>query len=263
MAVFRKRSNWLISFGLLFILVGSALFWLAYRHSQASPFDIVEAEESNFLPILELDGIPEQEGAPTMEYRPAPFEGAPVTEGEHAAVVEEISSPVQGKIPTRLVIPSIGLDAPIVPVHYKAIQTWGKTYRQWLVPQEFAVGWQDESALLGLPGNTVLNGHHNAYGMVFKNLAQVKSGDEIFVYAETTLFRYIAAARLLLPERGEMLETRLENARWLLPSEDERLTLVSCWPADSNTHRLIVVAFPASYSPLPPPATEELANPPH
>lgn len=260
--MFWKRSNWLIGFGILFILAGGALFWLAYRQSQTSPFDIVEAEESNFLPILEPDTVPEQEGAPTLEHRPTPVEVAPVAAVEHSAAVAENPPPLQGRIPTRLVIPSIGLDAPIVPVHYKTIQTWGKTYRQWLVPQEFAVGWQDESALLGMPGNTVLNGHHNAYGMVFKNLAQVKSGDEILVYAETTLFRYVAAARLLLPERGEMLETRLENARWLLPSEDERLTLVSCWPADSNTHRLIVVAFPTNYSPLLPPATEELANPP-
>jgi sortase (surface protein transpeptidase) len=25
-------------------------------------------------------------------------------------------------------------------------------------------------------------------------------------------------------------------------TDDERLTLVTCWPADSNTHRLIIVA---------------------
>ena len=37
---------------------------------------------------------------------------------------------------------------------------------------------------------------------------------------------------------------REENGRWIQPSDDERLTLVTCWPADSNTHRLILVAVP-------------------
>jgi hypothetical protein len=49
---------------------------------------------------------------------------------------------------------------------------------------------------------------------------------------------------MILPEKGESLERRLENARWLLRSTDERLTLVTCWPATSNTHRLILIALP-------------------
>jgi hypothetical protein len=43
----------------------------------------------------------------------------------------------------------------------------------------------------------------------------------------------------------ESLEIRLDNGRWILPTEDERLTLVTCWPEDSNSHRLIIVAVPA------------------
>ena len=41
-------------------------------------------------------------------------------------------------------------------------------------------------------------------------------------------------------------KVRLANARWIQPSEDERLTLITCWPYESNTHRLIIVALPAS-----------------
>lgn len=40
------------------------------------------------------------------------------------------------------------------------------------------------------------------------------------------------------------VDVRMDNARWILPSTDERLTLVTCWPAKSNTHRLIIVASP-------------------
>jgi sortase A len=39
-------------------------------------------------------------------------------------------------------------------------------------------------------------------------------------------------------------EKRLENARWIGPFPDERLTLVTCWPYTNNTHRVIVIAKP-------------------
>jgi sortase A len=40
------------------------------------------------------------------------------------------------------------------------------------------------------------------------------------------------------------LEIRMANAEWLGGTDDERLTLVTCWPQKSNTHRLIIVARP-------------------
>ena len=39
---------------------------------------------------------------------------------------------------------------------------------------------------------------------------------------------------------------RRANAQWIAPTDDERLTLVTCWPYISNTHRLIIVAKPVS-----------------
>ena len=146
--------------------------------------------------------------------------------------------------PDRLVIPVINLDAPILPVNYKTITVSSKVYYQWLAPDEYAVGWQDSSALLGVPGNTVLNGHHNAYGKVFKDLVKLEIGDVISVYSGLQEFRYQVVLKMLLPERFTPLETRLENARWIEPSADQRITLVTCWPADSNTHRVVIVAFP-------------------
>jgi sortase (surface protein transpeptidase) len=49
---------------------------------------------------------------------------------------------------------------------------------------------------------------------------------------------------MLMPERFKSLTVRLDNARWILPTKDERLTLITCWPAKSNTHRVIIVALP-------------------
>ncbi|MEW6093549.1 MAG: sortase [Chloroflexota bacterium] len=241
--VMLKRVNWLVVLGLVILLFGAANFWYYYRKNAPSPFDVVdeEAESSGFLPIIVPAANDDAEAAAPTLAASAPDPGP--TEQD------------TGLVPDRVVIPSIYLDAPVVSVHYKDVESGGQVYHQWRVPAEFAAGWQDESALLGVPGNTVLNGHHNAYGMVFRNLIQLSIGDLIIVHSGDTEFHYEVAAKMLLPERGQTLETRLENARWLQTSADERLTLVTCWPADSNTHRVIIVAFPeGTYIP---PAGEE------
>jgi sortase A len=66
----------------------------------------------------------------------------------------------------------------------------------------------------------------------------------IQVIAENTRFTYLVANKLILKERFQSVETRIDNARWIQASDDERLTLVTCWPYESNTHRVIVVAIP-------------------
>lgn len=149
-----------------------------------------------------------------------------------------------GKIPDRLVIPAIDLDAPVLAEHYKEITLNGEVFVQWRVPFRRASGWQDSTALLGDVGNTVLNGHHNEFGEVFKDLINLKEGDLVEVYSGETIFTYKVNLILLLPEKYQSLEERIKNASWILPSTDERLTMVTCWPPENNTHRLIVVAFP-------------------
>ena len=146
--------------------------------------------------------------------------------------------------PVRITISSIGLDAPIVPAEIDFKNIAGKEFMQWFVPDEFASGWHSTSAKLGETGNTVLNGHHNAYGEVFKSLIEVNEGDIIQVDSERSRFSYQITNKMLLPEKYEQLDVRMNNAQWILPSTDERLTLISCWPYESNTHRLIIVAQP-------------------
>jgi sortase (surface protein transpeptidase) len=49
--------------------------------------------------------------------------------------------------------------------------------------------------------------------------------------------------KLLVQEKGVSVETRVQNAQWVAPTSDERLTLVTCAGPDA-THRLIVIARP-------------------
>ena len=137
-----------------------------------------------------------------------------------------------------------GLDAPIVPVSAKVINYNGKDYQQWVAPDEYAAGWHNSSAKLGDVGNTVLNGHHNAFGQVFASLHKVKEGEIIRIYSGEFYYEYIVARRLLLPEKFNTLSNRMENASWISPSTDERLTLITCWPPESNIYRVIIVALP-------------------
>ena len=155
-------------------------------------------------------------------------------------------------IPVRISVPTINLTADIINASSKEIVQGDKTYLQWSAPDEFAVGWHFNSAFLGVPGNTVLIGHHNVFGKVFENLNKLVSGDKIFIYGNDFLmYEYVVTNTMILPERDVSIEERLENARWILPSEDERVTLITCWPYFSNTHRLIIVARPVGSEPIP------------
>jgi LPXTG-site transpeptidase (sortase) family protein len=155
------------------------------------------------------------------------------------------------EIPLRLVIPAIDLDAPILGVQPEVVNIDGTDFLQWLSPNEFAAGWHESSARLGDVGNTVLNGHHNISGEVFRRLIELVEGDLIQVFSDQHLFVYQITNKMILPEKYEVLEVRVKNAQWILPSQDERLTLITCWPYESNTHRLIIVARPVSVDTIP------------
>ena len=150
-------------------------------------------------------------------------------------------------IPVKIIINSVELTAPIVAAEQKEIIENGTTYTQWSAPDRFAAGWQSDSAYLGEIGNTVLNGHHNVFGEVFKDLNLLEEGDKVIINGDDgKKYTYLITNIMILPERDVLIEQRLQNARWMMPSLDERLTLITCWPSYSNTHRLIIVAKPES-----------------
>jgi sortase A len=151
---------------------------------------------------------------------------------------------VDGYIPDRIIIPAIRLDAPIFSSTYSNFELRDQWFEQWQVPDEFAAGWQTNSAPLGMPGNTVVGGHHNEYGKVFGHLIDLEIGDIIYVLSGKVTFEYKIVDKQLLKERDVSLDIRKDNAKWISTTGDERLTLVTCWPKRSNTHRLIIVAVP-------------------
>ncbi len=146
--------------------------------------------------------------------------------------------------PKRFSIPALGVDAPVQAVGAALQESEGRDYFQWSTPDEYAVGWHDSSAPLGVPGNTVFNGHNNIYGAVFKDLADLELGERLILYDENRSYMYQITQRELFVEDGMPLKDRFWNARWMLPTSDERLTIITCWPNTTNSHRLVVIAHP-------------------
>ena len=262
-----SASTWLIVLG---VLVSAAAAGGAIENARqnAAGLDQINGGGSSqdFVPLLAPVGDTSgQREAPTL---PAPANGlinalptppasespisTPLTTatqtGPAAATASPTAPPTPLPVwrPDRIVIPAIKLDAPAVPAKIQTFEVQGQSVLEWVAPNAFAAGWLTTSVPLGVPGNTVFVGHNNLDGEVFGHLVDLKVGDVILMYAGDTEFAYRVALTMILPERFQKLDVRLANARWIEPSQDTRLTLVTCWPYASNTHRLIVVATPIS-----------------
>jgi sortase A len=195
-------------------------------------------------------GVPTRERAPS--YTRAPMAAATSLAASSSAEqsTEPLSAPTLTPLPSlyppdRLVIPTIKLDSPIVPIGWTTVEQDGQTSRIWSVVDQ-VVGWHKTSAYPGSVGNVVLNGHHNIKGEIFRYLVDVEVGDQVIVYARDQVRYYAVTEKHILKEKGEPIEVRQQNARWIGPTTDERVTMITCWPYTNNTHRLIVVAKPTS-----------------
>lgn len=209
-----------------------------------SPFDQVDdasQPDKGFLPMI---AATEKPADATRAYTARP--AAPEQEGHSGNSSESLPVPTEPPlwVPDRIVIPAIHLDAPVVPAKTRIIAYEGSDYSQWVAPNAFAAGWDTSSASLGTPNNAVFFGHHNIDGEVFRYLVDLQPGDVITLYSGDKKFIYVVALKMITKERNEPVAVRLRNAQWILPSTDERITLLTCWPYTSNTHRLIVVATP-------------------
>ncbi|RSK26414.1 class D sortase [Bacillus sp. HMF5848] len=119
-------------------------------------------------------------------------------------------------------IPSINLKLPILE---------GTTEQNLL----FAAGHLTGTASIGSKGNAALAGHRNfKYGSMFNRLDEVKVGDSITVQTKTNTFTYIVDQnKVVLPDDTSVL----------YPQGDQSiLTLITCTPIKTATHRLIVQA---------------------
>jgi len=121
---------------------------------------------------------------------------------------------------TRIVIPAIDVDAPVVE---------GDGWEE----LKMGVGHHIGSANPGERGNVVVSGHNDVFGEVFRRLGELGLGDEIIVYAGETPYRYLVKEkRIVQPDEVSVME----------PTTKATMTVVTCYPYLIDTHRLVIIA---------------------
>lgn len=181
-----------------------------------------------------------QPGSNSLEVRSPERLSFPAPTGDPAPPAPS----VRPSAPTHLWVPSAAIDTPIVTVGSRVATIEGQRVREWEVA-EYAAGHHDTSARPGERGNIVLAGHSDWRGSVFGTLDQVALGDPILIQTEDgQVHRYRVTEIHYRKELGASLAERLATGAFIGPTEDERVTLVSCWPPLVDDHRLIVIAHP-------------------
>lgn len=123
-------------------------------------------------------------------------------------------------------VESLGIKAPVVPARFYQLSSgaWTLTVPCW----EAASAWQAEA-------NTILFGHsyHPGCGGVFNALHHAQPGLELTYGGQRWVVTDVRTG------------VKPAEAHWLSPSDDARLTLITCWPARSSRSRMVVIARPA------------------
>jgi len=147
--------------------------------------------------------------------------------------------------PDRIRSEAIGLNVEVVPVGWKQVLRDGKTVSMWEVGS-YCASWHKTSAMPGQVGNMVITGHNNIEGSVFRRVPDLRTGDAVVVEAGGRPYTYTVESMFVVREKGATPEQKAWNGQWIGGFPDERLTLVTCYPPDGNSHRMIVIAKPAA-----------------
>jgi len=148
-----------------------------------------------------------------------------------------------------LEIPALGLSTQVVERGWHAVPQLDGTVESTWDNIDFAAGWHKNSATPGQHGNVVISGHNNVGGSVFRDLWQLKPGTMIYLNHNNVRYGYTIESVNVEQETFASEAQRNENAAYIQQSDDNRLTLVTCWPWYSDSHRVFVVAKLSSMAP--------------
>lgn len=133
----------------------------------------------------------------------------------------DIPVPTPGpKQAVRIQIPAIGIDAPVVQ---------GDGWEQ----LKKGVGQHIGTANPGENGNVVLSAHNDIFGEIFRNLDQLKPGDEITLFTSQRSYDYVILnSQVVEPTFVEVMDQ----------TDRPTVTLISCYPYLVDDQRIVVTA---------------------
>jgi sortase A len=132
----------------------------------------------------------------------------------------EIPVPTPGpEQATRIQIPAIGIDAPVVQ---------GDGWEQ----LKKGVGQYVGSVNPGDDGNIVLSAHNDIFGEIFRELDQLKPGDQITLFTNQRAYNYVIVDnKVVEPTAVEVMDQ----------TEQPTVTLISCYPYLVDDQRIVVI----------------------
>jgi LPXTG-site transpeptidase (sortase) family protein len=167
-----------------------------------------------------------------------------VTEAESEADVKATMTTVpKAAAPNHINAPSIGLDAEVVEIESRKEPQGDIEVTGWEEP-DGAAGFHKGSSYPGQGGNVIISGQHNGRGEVFRDIVNLEEGSEITLYSGNQTYEYEIEQVLVLPDMHISAEKRQQNESWLEDKSEERLTLISYWPYENSTHRVVIIAKP-------------------
>ncbi len=208
--------------------------------------DLPEPTPGHVVGISEIENKLAEEAALSLADNPlwvAEVEDEPTVSEQLGTAKTVNESETSGSLLTRIVAESIELDSDVVEVGWTQVVQNGVIANVWTVA-DYAAGWHRNSALPGQGDNIVFSAHHNIKGEVFRYMVDLEPGDVVTLFDDDQAYDYIVEDKFIVKDKGEPEAVRRENAKWIGPFNEERLTLVTCWPYNTNTHRLIVIAKP-------------------
>ena len=176
---------------------------------------------------------------PTTLATPTPLAKIPIPKSDIAQLANDLYG---SRVIEQISIPALNVESRVVPVGWRVnfSDNFQSGEFEWDSPDS-NVGWIITSALPDETGNVVLYGHNNLYGKIFENLADLAQGDRVYLQTGNQRWEYKVRNILLLPVIGASREQLKNYQKYLQPTQDARVTLISCWPPISNTHRVVVI----------------------
>ena len=135
-------------------------------------------------------------------------------------------------VEARLSITRLGIRW--APIWARGYQRRSVGFENYMIVPAYGVTRFAPSAALGQPGITLMSGHDDIKGCIFRHLGKMRRGDVIQVWRGSHTFRYVVSLlQVVTPDNVAML-----NVTRTRPT----LALVSCTPYWVDSHRVVVIA---------------------